>query len=239
MAESDRDDEETPRIVSAVELAAEEPRLLDATRFAWQWHGPQTRKGKPTSYLGHLLQVQGFVIEHGGDAGQAIAALLHDALEDAESALERAERESLIDRHFGEDVLRIILDCTDTTPEEAGASKGPWQVRKDRYVEQLRNASRRSLLVAACDKRHNLGDLVADLRHDGTGIFARFNAGPDRQVWYFETLLDLFRPGVPPRLSNELAGLLDELRGFVEEGGESGDDGEGGGSGEERAEPAS
>jgi len=189
--------------------------LVEATRLAWLWHGHQTRKGKPTSYMSHLLQVQGLVLDAGGSPEQAIAALLHDALEDAESPADRAGREETIETRFGARVLRIVLDCTDTTPKEAGASKGPWRERKERYLDQLRTAEPESRLVAACDKRHNLADLVQDLRHEGPSTFTRFNAGPDEQVWYFESLLDACGPALPPRLARELDELLTELRGFV------------------------
>lgn len=191
--------------------------IVEATRLAWRWHGHQTRKGKPTSYMSHLLQVQGLVLDSGGDADQAIAALLHDALEDADSPAERAEREREIAARFGEAVLRIILDCTDTTPSEARLQKGPWRERKERYLAQLREAHPTSLLVAACDKRHNLADLVWDLRHEGSATFARFNAGPEEQVWYFESMLDSCRPGLPDRLARELEALLEELRSHAPE----------------------
>lgn len=192
-----------------------EQRLVRATELAWRWHGEQTRKGKTTPYMSHLLQVQALVLEHGGDADQAVAALLHDALEDAESPRERTAREGIVADDFGPRVLRIVLDCTDTHPAEAGALKGPWQTRKDRYVVQLRGAEPDSLLVAACDKRHNLGDLIVDLRDEGIGTFERFNAGPREQLWYFSTLEELFRPRIPRRLASDLGALVAELSDFV------------------------
>ena len=64
----------------------ERPRLVTATDLAWLWHGQQTRKGRSTSYLSHLLAVEGLVVECGGGPDEAIAALLHDSLEDAPSA---------------------------------------------------------------------------------------------------------------------------------------------------------
>ncbi|MBW2423205.1 MAG: bifunctional (p)ppGpp synthetase/guanosine-3',5'-bis(diphosphate) 3'-pyrophosphohydrolase [Deltaproteobacteria bacterium] len=192
--------------------------LIEATRLAWRWHGHQTRKGKPTSYMSHLLQVQGLVLDAGGSPEQAIAALLHDALEDADDPADRAEREDTIAARFGARVLQIVLDCTDTTSEEAGSSKGPWRERKERYLDQLRAAEPASRLVAACDKRHNLADLVWDLRHEGPVTFTRFNAGPQEQVWYFAALLDACRPALPPRLARELEELLEELRRFVPNG---------------------
>jgi (p)ppGpp synthase/HD superfamily hydrolase len=200
----------------AEQLAENESLLCEATQLAWRWHGHQTRKGKAAPYVSHLLQVQGLVIEHGGNCAQTIAALLHDSLEDAETPAEREERETTVGSRFEPAVLRIVLDCTDTTALEAGENKGPWRARKERYVAQLEDASAESLLVAACDKRHNLGDLVGDLRAEGMGTLARFNAGPREQLWYFESLDRLFQPHVPTRLAGELGELLDELRSFVE-----------------------
>ena len=205
----------TPEASSLESLLADEQRLLEATRLAWQWHGHQTRKGKSTSYMSHLLQVQGLVISVGGGADEAIAALLHDSLEDAPDPAERAVREGQIADRFGQAVLRIVLDCSDTTAEEAGASKGPWRERKERYMAQLRGAERSSLLVAACDKRHNLGDLVWDLRHEGTETLSRFNAGGAEQIWYFESLAEICRPSIPPRLARELEDLVSSLRSLI------------------------
>ena len=193
-------------------LASHAPRMAVATALAWEWHGEQTRKGRSTSYMSHLLQVQGLVIEAGGDAEQAIAALLHDGLEDAPDPPERARRETVIQEHFGGTVLQIVLDCTDTAPTEAGENKGPWRARKERYLDQLRAASVGSLLVAACDKRHNLGDLVSDLSQEGPATLDRFNAGAEEQIWYFEALIKICRPELPPRLARELKDLLAAFR---------------------------
>lgn len=201
---------------SAESLVAAASQLVDATRLAWSWHGLQTRKGRSTSYMSHLLQVQGMVVAAGGRAPEAIAALLHDALEDAPDPTERAERERVIRSRFDDAVLQIVLDCTDTTPAEAGNQKGPWRERKERYLEQLRDAGGASRLVAACDKRHNLGDLVADLRHEGPATLARFNAGAAEQVWYYESLAAVCRDAIPERLSLEIEDLARELRRLLE-----------------------
>ena len=201
--------------VPAATLSDEPLRLLRATELAWSWHGHQTRKGRVTSYMSHLLQVQGLVIGAGGGPDAAVAALLHDALEDAESPAERAARERAIEGEFGADVLRIVLDLTDTTPDEAGASKGPWRVRKERYLEQLRGAGLTSRLVAACDKRQNLGDLVTDLRVEGPATLERFNAGASEQVWYFRSMETICRPAIPAELASDMGSLLAELEQLV------------------------
>ncbi len=196
-------------------LVAARPALLAATELAWAWHGHLTRKGRATSYLSHLLAVEGLVIECGGGPDEAIAALLHDALEDAPSRDERREREGVLRERFGDSVLRIVLDCTDTLPDESGADKRPWRERKERFLDQLARAEKPSRLVAACDKRHNLGDLVWDLHHEGPPTLARFNAGPAEQLWYFEAVLRLCRDSIPPRLALELERLLAELASLI------------------------
>lgn len=192
-------------------FTAARPRLVAATELAWRWHGHLTRKGRTTSYLSHLLGVEGLVIACGGGPDEAIAALLHDALEDVEFAQERREREERIASDFGDAVLRIVLDCTDTLPDEHGGDKRPWRTRKERFLENLARAGRASHLVVACDKRHNLGDLLWDLRHEGPPTFARFNAGPAEQLWYFESVTRVCADAIPPRLAHELERLLREL----------------------------
>jgi len=213
VSEDDRSNDRVP--TGAPALAAAEERLIEATVLAWRWHGTQTRKGRVTSYMSHLSQVHGIVIGAGGSPDEAIAALLHDALEDAPDTAERAERERTIGSRFGSVVLAIVLDLTDTTAEESADAKGPWRERKDRYLAQLKGASAASLLVAACDKRQNLGDLVSDLRHEGPATLDRFNAGAAEQIWYFESLAEVCRPAIPASLARELDDLVQALRELI------------------------
>lgn len=190
-------------------------RLIEATELAHRWHASQFRKGSRIPYISHLLQVQGLVLEHGGDAEQAVAALLHDSLEDAESGAEARDRADEIENRFGTGVLSIVRDCSDTGEGESAAAKGPWRERKQRYHAQLAVASERSLLVAACDKLHNLNALVWDVDTQGVGYLDRFNAGPAEQLWYFDGLAAHFEGRVPERLYRELADLLARFRGLV------------------------
>jgi (p)ppGpp synthase/HD superfamily hydrolase len=192
--------------------AADRSRLLRAHALALEWHAGQTRKGNDIPYVSHLVQVSGGVLEFGGDVDQAIAGLLHDALEDAPSADERRRRERAIAAEFGRDVLSIVLDCTDTASEDSLEDKSPWTERKRRYIAQLEQADARSLLVAGCDKRHNLHALLRDLRQHGPDTLERFSAGADDQLWYFEGVLDALRGGVPEPLQTELEALVGELR---------------------------
>jgi len=152
------------------------------------------------------------VLEHGGDVEQAVAGFLHDGLEDADSPGERTERLRRILDEFGPRVLRMILDCTDTEEHEHVGAKAPWRERKTRYLDHLPEADARSLLVAACDKRHNLGALVADLREHGPAYLGHFNADKEDQAWYFENVLKSLEGKVPRRLVREIGDLLDRFR---------------------------
>ncbi len=185
---------------------AERELVVRALGFALAAHGDQRRKGSEIPYASHLLAVAALVLEHGGGAEQVAAAFLHDALEDCESVT--AER---LRAEFGPAVARIVEVCTDTGKLDRPDAKGPWRERKSRYLAQLAGADATAALVAACDKRHNLGTIVADVRHQGLRYLDRFNAGPADQLWYFESVTRTLRPLVPSKLSLELDLLVAEL----------------------------
>jgi len=194
-------DVEPERPLDAADLAAAAMHSLD-------WHMGQMRKGSGVPYASHLLQVAGMVLEHGGDVAQAVAGLLHDCLEDAPTSDARAEREAMIRTRFGATTLDLVLACTDTRPDESIGDKAPWRLRKQRLLEQLDLADDRALLVAACDRCHNLRSLVADLRRDGDEILGRFNAGPAEQRWLQVECMARFTGRVPEALVREFETLV-------------------------------
>jgi (p)ppGpp synthase/HD superfamily hydrolase len=185
-------------------------RLAEALRFALEAHGEQTRKGREIPYASHLLQVSGLVLEHGGDATLAMAGVLHDALEDTEH-VDGAELRA----RFGDEVARIVENCTDLLPGDRPDARSSWELRKRGYLERLRAADARTRLVVVCDKVHNLRSLVADLRAEGVETLTRFTATPAQTRWYFESVRETLCDGLPSRLVDELDGLLVVLRGFV------------------------
>ena len=109
----------------------------------------------------------------------------------------------------------MVLDCTDTGADEAIDNKTPWKERKTRYIDHLVHADSRSVLVAACDKRHNLGALVGDVRAHGAGYLDRFQADASGQVWYFEGILEALRGRIPRRLEQEIEAKLIDFRALV------------------------
>lgn len=185
----------------------DQTRIVEALRFALAAHGPQTRKGVPIPYASHLLQVAGLVLEAGGDAHQAAAALLHDTLEDCEDVDAAALRE-----RFDADVVAIVEACTDTLPGDTPGGKSPWSERKARHLERLARAPARARLVAACDKLHNLRCLVADLRAEGPATLDRFNARPEALRGYYEAARSVLADALPAPLQRDFDVQLQALR---------------------------
>ena len=181
-------------------MHAHTSRYDQALLWAARLHGQQLRKGKPVPYISHLIAVSSMVWEDGGTEDQAIAALLHDAIED------QGQTYASINKRFGPVVARIVADCTDTTGELApGAPKEPWLVRKGRFISSLGDKSDDSLLVIAADKAHNARDMVIDARKDARS-WERFNAGLDGTAWYLLGIHKTINYYMPGSRSNELLG---------------------------------
>jgi (p)ppGpp synthase/HD superfamily hydrolase len=175
-------------------------RFDEAFAYAHELHQGQTRKRTPVPYLGHLMGVASIVLDDGGNEDEAIAALLHDAAEDAGGRKTVDE----IRARFGADVARIVEDCTDswTTPKE------PWAERKKNYVEHARSLAPPSLRVSAADKVHNAYAILRDLRNVGEKVWDRFNAKPDDVVAYYHGLVRAFREAGGGRLVEELERIV-------------------------------
>jgi (p)ppGpp synthase/HD superfamily hydrolase len=175
-------------------------RYIEALGWAADLHRHQRRKGKPVPYISHLIGVSSLVWEDGGDEDQAIAGLLHDAIEDA------GVSDGQIAARFGSRVAQIVVDCTDTNGAvPASGEKEPWLLRKARYIKHLQSAPLDSLLVSAADKAHNARDMVLDARRDAE-MWSKFNAGLEGSAWYLLRLHQTFSHRLAGSRSVELLG---------------------------------
>jgi (p)ppGpp synthase/HD superfamily hydrolase len=189
------------------------PRLTGqfskALVYAELKHHNQVRKGGDIPYLGHLLSVAGLVIDDNGSEAQAIAALLHDCVEDAGGAPTLEE----IKANFGDDVARIVSECSDTdeTP------KPPWRDRKSSYIAHLAEVGEDTILVSLADKLDNARAILRDFRADGPPLWQRFTVtDPADHLWYYGKLLGAYRSrGAESWMVEELGRVLDELTGLV------------------------
>lgn len=188
-----------------------EDRRLLGERFerglqrACQLHRSQVRKGTKIPYASHLLAVTSLVLEDGGDEDQAIAALLHDAVEDQGG---RATLES-IRSDFGDRVAGIVEACSDTEIEP----KPPWRERKKNYLRHLTAETRLEVLrVSAADKLHNARCIIADYRLCGDSVWRRFNARKEEQAWYYGELARIYRErGVSDFLSRQITEAAQQI----------------------------
>jgi len=177
-------------------MAALTSRFDEAFTYAHAVHATQNRKGTGSPYIGHLMGVASIVLDDGGSEDEAIAALLHDAAEDA-GGRDRLED---IRARFGNAVATIVADCTDswTTP------KLPWAARKKKYVEHARTLPAPSLRVSAADKVHNAYAILRGLRIGGEKVWDAFNAGPDDVLAYYQGLVRSYREAGGGHLVEEL-----------------------------------
>jgi (p)ppGpp synthase/HD superfamily hydrolase len=179
------------------------PKFEEALIYATRVHGGQLRKKTRIPYIVHLLGVAAIAMEYGANETEAIAALLHDAVEDCGGP----ERQREIEEKFGKEVAEIVAGCTDTdqTP------KPPWRERKEKYITHLKTASASTRLVSASDKLHNAQAIVHNLREEGDEVWERFNAGKDGALWYYRSLVTAFREHGSSALIDELDRVVTEM----------------------------
>lgn len=181
-------------------------RLNRAFALACRWHELQSRKGTDIPYVSHLLGVCSIVLEHGGSEDEAIAALLHDAVEDQGGW----QTFDLIEQEFGPRVARIVAGCTDSF----SLSTEAWRERKEAFIERLRKADGSVRLVSAADKLHNARSILMDYRLLGEDLWERFSGGRrDGTLWYYRSLADLYTRKGP----ETIAVLLDDVVGRLEQ----------------------
>ncbi len=181
-------------------------RFDRAFLLASELHRRQVRKESGVPYVSHLLAVAALAIEHGAAEDQAIAALLHDAVED-QGGLPTAAR---IREQFGQHVHDLVMALTDA----AVTPKPPWRARKEAYLRHLAQAPAEVLLVSCCDKIHNARCIVADHRQVGPALLQRFSGGRDGTLWYYRELATVFGqrgPATPAALLRELSDTMQRL----------------------------
>jgi len=184
------------------------PRFQRAFKFAAEKHARQTRKASTIPYIAHLMGVASLVLEAGGDEDLAIAALLHDVVEDCGGPPMLKE----VQRRFGKRVAEVVDGCTDayTYP------KPPWKERKDQYIARLKNEDVGTRLVSAADKLNNIRSILSDYRAIGESVWARFNGGREGTLWYYRTLRDEFLRDSPNRITLDFDLAVKELESLTE-----------------------
>jgi (p)ppGpp synthase/HD superfamily hydrolase len=189
------------------------PLLTDrfdrALHLASDHHRAQLRKGTEIPYVSHLLGVTALVLEMGGSEDEAIAALLHDAVEDGGGP----PMQATIAARFGPEVARIVRANSDTIVEP----KPPWLQRKQAYVASIAAKRPDELRVSLADKLHNTRAILRDFRTHGNVVWQRFTTGQRGVRWYYRAMHealserrdDLGAAALP--LLDELGWTVDEI----------------------------
>jgi (p)ppGpp synthase/HD superfamily hydrolase len=184
-------------------------RFTEALTLACELHQRQSRKGTQIPYVAHLLAVASIALEHGATEDEAIAAVLHDAVEDQGGPPTAAR----IRDRFGDAVADIVDACSDTTGATTKDEKPPWKERKQKYIAHVRKATRSARLVSAADKLHNARAILADYRKQGDAVWSRVNAPAKKTdvLWYYRELVKAFQSHGSDALVEELDRVVSEL----------------------------
>jgi len=183
-------------------------RFSDALLLAARLHTHQLRKGTDIPYIAHLLSVAALVIEDGGDEDQAIAALLHDAVEDQGGKATLMH----IQLRFGDRVAGMVADLSDSfdTP------KPSWRARKEAYLAHLEKASPEVVRISLADKLHNARTILSDVQKCGDRIWTRFNGEKQGTLWYYRALVDVYRSFEPSWMFQEFEKLVVQIENWAE-----------------------
>lgn len=186
-------------------------RFHEALVYATELHADQRRKISGVPYVSHLLRVAGIALGYGADEDEAIAALLHDAVEDQGGAEVRED----IRRRFGDRVVAIVDGCTDSDEQP----KPPWRDRKEAYLARLKRAGASVRLVSACDKLDNSRSVLASYRVLGESLWEKFAGGRDGLLWYYRTVVEILKETGTSPLVDELDRVVSELERTVAQAG--------------------
>lgn len=209
-------------------------RFQKAMNLAFEAHYTQTRKagGKNRSYFGtHLMAVCSYVQEVGGTEDEAIAAILHDSVEDQCAKLtaslqptfmpDASPREralAVIEFDFGVNVRNILDALTDEKLPENWRNM-PKEYRHDwlrksiqSKAEKLAKASDSVRLVKACDTLHNMRSLLQDRTENGPQMWKSFALGCEGTLWKMELMTQVFEEYGPAIPAIELRKTLTRLK---------------------------
>lgn len=199
----------TPSLTKEFQLVGRDgtfsSRFLNAFELAMDAHDKQYRKNTTIPYISHSMAVSSLVMEYGGDGDQAIAALLHDAIEDG-----GAEFGQLIRQKFGHRVHSIVQDCTDGLPDAIG-QKSDWYPRKRKFLANLVSMPSDSLLVIAADKLHNTRSILQDFQVIGDEVFERFSTHKEGTLWYYNQVVDVLSKNFTSPITQQLQSTIEAL----------------------------
>lgn len=168
-----------------------------AVRVSVAAHKDQTRKGDSLPYIIHPFMVALKLAKYNFSDVVIAAALAHDILEDTEFPEDKLKDE------LGEEVLKIIRAVTND-------ESLPWEEKKKKYVETVRDGSEGAKAVAVADKIHNLESLLIAHEEQGPDLWKKFNRGKEQKLWFENEVLKMLKETWQHPLIDEYEKLLEQ-----------------------------
>lgn len=184
-------------------------KINDAIRTSAIAHEGQYRKGSSTPFITHPIAVALITQKYLDDEETFIAALLHDVLEDVP---ERIYSRSDMNKDFGAEIVGIVEGVTE--PDINEPTKEAWLARKQGYIDHLAELSdMRPLIISCADKIHNMSEIIREYKNSGGAIWSSFHASRAREIWFYESVLEVLRQKVlPPEAIEDYTNILDNLK---------------------------
>jgi (p)ppGpp synthase/HD superfamily hydrolase len=198
--------EDVPRVDGADAGTVLTGRYTEALIHAKFLHSGLRRRGTAVPYLAHLQAVAALVLEDGGSEDEAIAALLHDAVESHGPEV----LDDVIDR-FGVTVARIVDGCS-VSAQDPSAS---WRARKTAHLHALESAGPEVRRVVLAEGLDNARALLRDYRRLGPRLWVDMKVDPEDLLWYRSALADLFVTERPGDMASEFQKTVEELLDLV------------------------
>jgi (p)ppGpp synthase/HD superfamily hydrolase len=192
-------------------------RFDRALLTASELHRKQKRKTSGTPYVSHLLGVCALVLEDGGSEDEAIAALLHDAVEDQSATYaggENALREHIA-AEYGAEVGRLVDALTERPTAETAALRDKrerWRAHKRAYINQIITYDVSVLRISCADSLYNVRSLITGYRSMGEKLWTRFMTREAAdQLWGYSEISRAFLRVGGTGLAAELEDAIDQL----------------------------
>lgn len=184
-------------------------KINDAIRTSALAHAGQYRKGSSTPFITHPFAVALITQRYVDDEDTFVAALLHDVLEDVP---ERVYSRSDMNRDFGAEIVGIIEGVTE--PDINEPTKEAWLERKQGYIYHLADLSdMRPLIISCADKIHNMSEIIREYKTSGSAIWSNFHASRAREIWFYESVLEVLRQKVlPTEAIEDYTDILNNLK---------------------------
>ena len=184
-------------------------QINKAIKIAAKLHNGQFRRGSTIPYIAHPFAVALMTQDYIDSEDVFIGGVLHDILEDVPNRIYTAKD---LASDFGYDILSIVEAVSE--PDIRMPTQEAWRARKYSYLNNIQNTNDiRPLIISACDKMHNMGEIVYGYEDLGESIWTYFAAKREREIWFYDSVLDILKTKIiPPEVIEEYEKRLDKLK---------------------------